>query len=72
MKTKYDWSNVPKSVNWIATDDYRNMAWGYINKPVLKSETFCTTGKNEWPVSIHQFVNPYEGDWKDSLEERPK
>lgn len=72
MKTKYDWSKAPDNANWIATDEYRNMAWGYINKPIEGSETFYIENKNEWPISIHGIISPYRGYWRDSLEERPK
>ena len=62
--SKYDWSNVPKEVNWIATDS-DGYAYGYIDKPY--------NGGQYWyalkPIYIKQKC---EGNWQDSLEERPK
>lgn len=71
MGTKYDWSSVPAEVNWIATDGYSGIPWGYENKPRRIDECFVEMNRDEWPVSVHQIVTPYKGDWKDSLEQRP-
>lgn len=69
---KYDWSDVPAEVNWIATDGYSGIPWGYENKPIRKDECFVERDFDEWPVSVHMIVNPYKGDWTQSLEQRPK
>ncbi|ATD18441.1 hypothetical protein [Acinetobacter baumannii] len=72
MGTKYDWSNVPKEVNWIATDVI-GYAFGWTNQP-----HFHSSGQKRWNdedcyLHFHIFpeLNPYKGDWKDSLEQRP-
>lgn len=69
--SKYDWSNVPMDVNWIATDSSGSV-FGYDVKPEYK----------EWGKFIHRtdflyfphkkWIEPFKGDWRDSLEERPK
>lgn len=68
---KYDWSNVPKEVKWIATDSnvLSGNAFGYINKPqnIMSSWVSDT---NE-PI-FHLGIKPFQGHWQDSLEERPK
>lgn len=69
MKTKYDWSGVPAKVKWIATDN-DGYAWYWETKPEIVG--------GEW-LAIKSYVgdfinienNPFKGDWKDSLEERP-
>lgn len=64
MKTKYDWSNVPSEVKWIATDS-DGYAFGYKEKPY--NGGWCWYALN--PKYIKQ---QYQGNWKDSLEERPR
>ena len=67
---KYDWSNVPEEVQWIATDE--NGVWcEYTEKPILS--------RYGWSVSlgdhihmIYQNGSPFTGNWRESLEERPK
>lgn len=70
MKTKYDWSNVPKEVKWIATDSNKNV-FGYYEKPVFK-EFGCFMHSGEYFYYPHtNWMMPFKGDWQDSLEERP-
>ena len=69
--SKYDWMNVPSWVNWIATDSSGSV-FGYDVEPEYK----------EWGKFIHctdflyfphkNWIEPFKGDWRDSLEERPK
>ena len=69
--SKYDWTNVPKEVNWIATDSSGSV-FGYEVEPEYK----------EWGKFMHctdflyfphkNWIEPFNGDWRDSLEERPK
>ena len=69
--SKYDWTNVPNEVEWIATDS-NGLVFGYDVKPIQK----------EWGKFIHhsdfiyfphkKWIEPFKGDWRDSLEERPK
>lgn len=67
MKTKYDWSGVPHAFKWLAQDRDGKIA-GYTAKPSI----------NPWGFSILkgscQFISglKFQGNWQDSLEERPK
>ena len=71
--TKYDWSNVPKDVKWIATDEDRN-SWEFpadTKEPFIGGEDedqwVC---ESEFTLEHHGF-RVYRGNWQDSLEERP-
>ena len=69
--SKYDWTNVPDEANWIATDSSGSV-FGYDVEPEYK----------EWGKFMHctdflyfphkNRIEPFKGDWRDSLEERPK
>lgn len=66
--SKYDWSKVPAEINWIATDK-DGFARGHKKEPVIDHP-------REWH-SDQYYDYPiigigYKGNWKDSLEERPK
>ncbi|WP_228133062.1 DUF3310 domain-containing protein [Alkanindiges illinoisensis] len=73
-KQKYDWSNVPDVVNWLATDKDGDCAWGFLEEPVIELED------GEWrPVAPYTeiYINgsngtvaAYKGDWQESLEQR--
>ncbi|ENW92776.1 hypothetical protein F904_02719 [Acinetobacter dispersus] len=70
---KYDWSNVPSEVNWIATDSL-GYGLGWVNKPHHHS-----SGQSRWNdedcffrFGLPPQVNPFKGDWKESLEQRPE
>lgn len=73
-KQKYDWSNVPEVVNWLATDKDGDCAWGFLEEPVIELED------GEWrPVAPYTeiYINgsngtvaAYKGDWQESLEQR--
>lgn len=73
-KQKYDWSNVPDVVNWLATDKDGECAWGFLEEPVIELED------GEWrPVAPYTeiYINgsngtvaAYKGDWQESLEQR--
>ena len=68
MGTKYDWSNVPKDINWIATDS-DGMKCHYKNEPkqCLRSWHF----DDEEDLGDCFFDSTYANDWKNSLEKRP-
>ena len=66
--TKYDWSNVPKNVNWIATDA-DGVANGFQTKP-HKNPHLMWWSKDEILQQIGR-KQGYQGDWRESLEERP-
>ncbi|WP_433846935.1 hypothetical protein [Acinetobacter proteolyticus] len=73
MTTKYDWSDVPEDTNFIATDS-NGYAHGWSGKPRV------FRGDGNWNSKVHTISlfmlspksNTYRGDWKDSLEQRPK
>ena len=67
MKTKYDWSVVPKEVNWIATDEDGGV-FGYTYKKTPINDGFMWYGR----VPIKLDLNPYQGNWQDSLRKRPQ
>ena len=68
--TKYDWSKVPDKVKWIASDK-EGWLFPFSEKPVL--------GDEEWigSIDIVMFfvlkanLKNHEGDWTQSLEQRP-
>ena len=68
---KYDWSNVPNEVQWIATDS-NGAVFGYDLMPKEKdfgkfmhTSDFLYFPHNGW-------MPAYQGNWRESLEERPK
>ena len=63
--SKYDWSNIPPEVNWIATDSDGDV-FGYLEKPEI--------GVYMWFGSKSELLDlkPFPTHWKESLEERPK
>ena len=66
--SKYDWSNVPSWVNWIATDEDGEI-WGYSDK----SEIGCFSYfHKENILTIFIGHDVFGNNWQDSLEERPK
>lgn len=67
MKTKYDWSDVPTWVKFIATDSNGN-AYGYEErvKPYIILDDMFVGGKY---VNLNTVIS--FDDWRDSLEERP-
>lgn len=76
MKTKYDWSNVLKEVQWIATDA-DGVVCGYSKEPYFpKNGTIWLCNKEDedsWICNIQPYV--VDGgcaNWQNSLEERPK
>lgn len=66
--SKYDWSNVPEYINFIAVDP-DGWAYGYKEKPVRADSGF----QGEFS---HYLLKPqthgYVGNWCESLEERLK
>lgn len=65
--TKYDWSNVPSHIMWIATDN-NGFKSGFTDDPVCESEYgFWDNGLPSLPMHDSEF----QGNWQDSLEERP-
>ena len=73
MKTKYDWSKVPKHINWIATDD-DGVAHGFCSEPIIgKSGLWFFNGDYEQytdlDMSLYDLFD--KNNWQDSLEQRP-
>lgn len=79
-KAKYDWSDVPDWVQWLATDT-RGNAFGYADKPVFKESgrwdgTFWNdavepSNRPEYIFLIKAADNPFSGQAGQSLEKRP-
>ena len=61
--SKYDWSNVPDYIDVIATREDGTVT-GFCF-PVARGSTWCSS----YTISG---MPPFKGDWRDSLEERPK
>lgn len=70
MKTKYDWSNVPKEVKWIAKDKDGEV-WGYVEKPIIGEKGIWHV-KNKYHGYFFIFDSFIVESWQDSLEERPQ
>ncbi|MFL1540801.1 hypothetical protein ACJOYG_13950 [Acinetobacter baumannii] len=68
--SKYDWSNVPAEVNWMATDQ-DGWAYGFVGQPKMRVGLGIWS-PIEFVISIPKESNPFKGDWEKSLEQRPK
>ena len=67
---KYDWSNVPKEVKWIATD--MDGWWSTHEKePKIIPCTNNWIDETETGYVATFPSSPFKGTWQDSLEERP-
>ena len=70
--SKYDWSNVPSEVKWIATDE-SGFAHGYKSEPITgylhRGFWYYASSAN---FVLFPSENPFKGHWRDSLEERPQ
>lgn len=71
--SKYDWSNVPSEVKWIATD-YDGVVNGFDSKPSIVIHHRMWFENNDgsgWFLQIRpKVISSF--DWQDSLEERPE
>ena len=66
--SKYDWSNVPDKVEWIATSAM-GFSSGFTDKPIRFDEYgFWDNGEPEIRMGYIGYID----DWRNSLEERPK
>ena len=69
-ETRYDWSDAPEWVRFIATDKDGEV-WAYQNKPFRERLSWHPDGGDCWLVSnLPSYCE--QSDWKDSLEERPQ
>lgn len=70
--SKYDWSGVPNDVQWIATDK-DGVSNGFCDEPSPDGSGLWCVDENFTVIDLPQgFVDIFKGDWRDSLEERPK
>ncbi len=70
MPQIYEWSKIPIEVNWVATDI--NKVWGFAVEPGIEGEQWSNPSIPDLPDPIPlYFLEPYPGNWKKSLEERP-
>lgn len=67
MKTKYDWSDIPEEINWIAKD-YDGGLYGFDKKPKSWALGFLKNGNIKRRLHIQSSCI----EWQNSLEERPK
>ena len=67
--SKYDWTNVPDDVEWIATDK-SGIRCEYRSEPNLGVRSWQV--KDEDDIGGCYFDSTYQDNWMDSLEERPK
>ncbi|QGH74062.1 hypothetical protein [Acinetobacter phage A2.1] len=72
--SKYDWSKVSEEANYVATD--KDMVQvEFTEKPIicLNSGMWIDGTINGYHDYTHNDkLSDFKGDWKDSLEERPK
>ncbi|UQS93274.1 hypothetical protein Scipio_00045 [Acinetobacter phage Scipio] len=70
--SKYDWSNVPDHINWIAMDKTGRI-FGYDKSPRIchVMDLWKGTSLSDY-FNVNTRAYSHQGDWKDSLEERPK
>lgn len=70
--SKYDWSRVPEHIKWIARDK-SNKIYGYDKEPSRCFTMSIWKGDNlsdYYHIRTRAFS--HQGDWQDSLEERPE
>lgn len=65
-----DWTQAPEWANWWAMD-IDKMAYYFKSKPYLGSSVWLMKNVCDYDSSIAPSHN-YQGDWKDSLRERPE
>ena len=70
---KYDWSKVDKEILSIATDSNGRVLGYDVSEPNMGSNKDGSRGQFTASYYWHlKSQKPYQGDWKDSLEQRPK
>lgn len=70
MSYKYDWSNIPKVVEWIATDVDKTVV-GFMGKNQPSKSNVIWYDGDALNCKI-LYIQAYGGNWEDSLEQRPK
>lgn len=71
--SKYNWSDVPLNTKYIATDaDGYAHGWsGNEPKPDEDDNGWNGSESEVTMFMINPSHNPFKGDWRDSLEQRP-
>lgn len=70
--TKYNWSNVPKEVKWLAVDKGEDFAYGFKVKPFMEYGMWSVKNlENNVVDGVTNLCLVFKGNWQDSLEERP-
>lgn len=65
---KYDWSNVPKEVEYLAIDEGDEFAYGFSSKPsIYHGDMWVGDVVN----NVTDLCLTFDGNWRDSLEQRP-
>lgn len=72
-KTRYDWGHkdIPIWANWMAKDE-DGYPFAYASKPEIHSKTLWSNTSNLWQHIPKYCILDSSGDWRDSLERRPK
>jgi hypothetical protein len=73
MKNKYDWSKVPSDVEFITTDSDGRIK-GFDGEPMMgiaKNGSGNFHSNYEY-YDLTKLLTPYQGNWQDSIELRPK
>lgn len=67
---KYDWSKVPNHYKYMATD-MDGFARAHRSKPIAMDYFNSWIMGGDYTVIHWPSKNPFNGDWRESLEERP-
>ena len=66
--SKYDWSNVPERIKWMAFDEFGDVR-GFVEKPRLNGNFWID---EIYPYYFESNLVAPDCNWRESLEERPK
>ena len=75
---KYDWANVPSKFMQVATDEeccFNCRVNGYVEMPVQTEQGYWDARLDSIRIGYYSelaSLSPYHGDWRNSLERRPK
>ena len=68
MKTRYNWVNIPRQIQYIAVDR-SGKCYGYVTKPTIRPKSVCWQPFNDEEVIFLGDVS--YNNWRNSLEQRP-
>ena len=72
MKTKYDWSYAKEWANYIATDN-SGCIYQFSSMPIIDGDIWYLSDYiNNQCLTFSFAFSQFNGDWQDSLEERPQ